>query len=135
MLLFGVGPIKNHLYPIIRQQKRIIRLIADADYQFHTNSLFLKFEILKFEDVYKFFISVYMFKALQQGLFSNSHNLNTRNSNLATASFHRLTSTQHSVSFSGPKIWNSLPSNIRNINSLPSFKLKLKQYFINQYNS
>ena len=129
------GTYKNHLYPIIRQQKRIIRLIADADYQFHTNSLFLKFEILKFEDVYKFFISVYMFKALQQGLFSNSHNLNTRNSNLATASFHRLTSTQHSVSFSGPKIWNSLPSNIRNINSLPSFKLKLKQYFINQYNS
>ena len=129
------GTYKNHLYPVIRQQKRIIRLIADAEYLAHTNPIFLKFEILKFEDIYKFFLSVYMFKARQQGLFSTSHNLNTRNHNLASTQFHRLSSSQHSVSFSGPKIWNSLPSYIRNINSLPSFKHKLKQYFINQYNS
>ena len=108
----------------------MIRLITDAHYPTHTNSLFLKFEILKFGDAYKFFMFIYMFKALQQGLFSTSHNLNSNNSNLASESFHELTSTQHSVSFDDPTIWNSLPSSIRNINILPSFKLKLEQYFI-----
>ena len=58
-----------------------------------------KIEILEFEDVYKFFMSIYMFKALQQRLSSTSHNLNSSDSNLVSATFVYI-----SVSLSGPKI-------------------------------
>ena len=72
---------------------------------------------------------------IQAGEYSMSHNVNTRNSQLALPKFHRLARTQQSVTFSGPSLWNSIPENIRNIKSLPNFKIKLKEYYLQQYNS
>ena len=127
------GTCRNHLNPLVVQQKRIIRLIANAGFVDHTNPLFFQLKILKFDDIYRFFLCIYMFKARKYGLYSSRHNRNTRNRELACPPFHRLSQTQRSVSFAGPLVWNMLPSSLRSIDNLASFKFKLKQYFISRY--
>ena len=122
-----------HLRPLEIQQKRIIRVIADAGFADHTTPLFKKFNVLKLADIYKFFTILYTRKEILNGLFGPQHSLNTRNRNLARPTFHRLSRSQHSVSFSGPHLWNSLPLEITEIESLPSFKKKLKAHFLDSY--
>ena len=97
----------------------------------HTNSLFMKFQIWKRTQI--FHVRLYVQSSSIRIIFYLSE-LEHKNSNLASASY-RLTSTHHSVTFSGLKIWNSFPSSMQNINSLPLFKLKLNQYFISKNNS
>ena len=129
------GTYDTYLNSVIVQQKKIIRLIANADRLAHTTPLFHQYKILKIVDVYRYFISVYIFKARKSGLFTSDPVRLTRNMDSAVPTFRRLTSTQHSVSFAGPNIWNHLPENIRLIDKLPKFKFELKNYLLDQYSS
>ena len=140
------GTFPTHLKPLITQQKRFIQLMADADMVAHTNPYFYQFKILKLHDVYRYFMSIYMFNSIKVGTYKTAHERVTRNMNLAQPLFQRLTLTQHSVSFfltlsensvsyAGPKIWNEIPQCIRNISSLQLFKKKFRSFLINQYNS
>ena len=121
------GSYECHLKNLIIQQKRMIRAIADAGYADHTNPLFFRLKLLKFKDIYRYFVSIYMFKNLTE--FSSSHNLNTRQRNLANPPFFHLTKSQHSIKYCGPKIWNDLPHSIRSSKTLPSFKRAVKSYY------
>ena len=76
---------------------------------------------------------LYMFSAMKKGLYLIEHSINTRNRNQASSTHHRLSTTQHSVSFEGPRIWNQLPQSLRNVDSLYVFKTKLKRHLIQQY--
>ena len=44
------------------------------------------------------------------------------------------TKSQRSIKYQGPLIWNSLDSEIKNCQSLKSFKIKLKLSFLKKYN-
>ena len=44
---------KGTLDPVIQRQKNAIRLISNDQYNSHTEPLFKKLEILRFEDLYK----------------------------------------------------------------------------------
>ena len=48
---------------------------------------------------------------------------------MCVSSFRTKTS-QQSIKFIGPKIWNDLPNEIKNSKSLKIFKNKLKSYYI-----
>ena len=124
-----------HLKPLIIIQKRIVRAIADADYLAHTSPLFKRFNLLKLVDLYNFQAVLDTHKKIQKGLYQIEHNVNTRNCNLAKPKSHRLTRTQQSITFSGPKLWNSLPPEIRRIKSLSIFKKKLKTHYLSNYMS
>ena len=129
------GTAQCHLHPLVLQQKRFIRLLANADRIAHTTPLFYEFKILKISDVYLYFVAVYVFKAKQDGLFRTDHVYQTRSIDLLNVTFQRLTSTQRSLTYIGPQIWNNLPLELRNIDSLPKFKKYLKQFLINQYSA
>ena len=59
----------------------------------------------------------------------------SHNQNLLEIPKTKLCIGQRSFSFSGPKIWNSLPANLRSCNSVDSFKKNLKTYlFKRAYN-
>ena len=122
-----------HLEPLIVLQKRMIRLITDSEYLEHTNPLFYQLKLLKFNDIYKYFASIYMHKSLKLGKYQTQHSLNTRNRDLAQSVTQRLTQGQQSIAHMGPQTWNSLPVEIRRIDDLRIFKLRLKSYLINQY--
>ena len=124
---------KTYLEPLIRQQKRIIRIIAGANFLEHCNPLFHRLKILKFEDIYKFFVCVTMFKRMNRNFYAGNHDINTRSRNTVQPPFQRLTLTQHSFEYCGPKIWAEIPSSIQNITKISTFKRKLKMYLIDQY--
>ena len=124
-----------HLKPLIIIQKRIVRTIADADYLAHTSPLFKRLNLLKLVDLYNFQAVLDTHQKIQKGLYQIEHNVNTRSCNLAKPKSHRLTRTQQSITFSGPKLWNSLPPEIRLIKSLSIFKKKLKTHYLSNYMS
>ena len=123
----------SHLNPLIILQKRIVRILAGSEYLAHSTPLFLKLSILKLLDLHKYFVCMYMFDERNREDFSINHNLNTRNRNNLQPKFHRLSKTQHALSYVGPKIWNDLPCNIKSVRSLPIFKRKLRNYLLSSY--
>ena len=74
-----------------------------------------------------------MHGAVRGGMYEVPHHINTRNRDRALPKFHRLNVCQQSISYTGPNIWNNLPSDLRNIESLSLFKNKLKKFFVEQY--
>ena len=72
-----------------------------------------------------------MYMYINHGKYRCTHGLNTRNSKLGVPKFHRLTQTQHAISFKGPHIWNSIPEEIKNLKTIKKFKLK--DHLINFY--
>ena len=122
-----------HLKPLILQQKRIIRIISDAGYLGHSTPLFRKHNILKLSDIYRFSMLTYIRKEILSGSFQCIHPANTRNRNLAVPTFQRLSQTQRSVRFHGPNLWNSLPPDLKNVESLSVFKKNLKNLILSEY--
>ena len=132
VILWG-STFQTHLNPLIVQHKRTIRTIADANFRDHTDPLFRRLGLLKFADIYLYHILVYMFKAIKRGEYTQTRNLNTRSTGLAQPVFHRLTTTQHAISFTGPTAWNNLPNQMRSIEKIGTFKRTLKAYLISNY--
>ena len=122
-----------HLNPLFIIQKRIVRIIADADYLAHTNPIFRKLNLLKIADLYKFQAIVDTHSKILQGGYKIEHNVNTRNRNLSKSKYHRLDRTQQSIASSGPMLWNDLPIELRLIKSIPRFKKKLKMFYLSTY--
>ena len=123
-----------HLNPLIVLQKRAIRILNNADYTDHTNPLFFASKILKFKDQYKHSLGTYIYRNTEiLDNFTRNHNYSTRQRNEYLAPFARLRSTQQSVLFNAINNWNSIPDNIKNSISLPSFKYKYKQHLLESY--
>ena len=134
-LIHWGGTNKVHLKPLILVQKQIVRTMTDSGYLDHTEPLFFKLKLLKIEHLYEYYSILDTFQRLKNGEYFVSHGIITRNRTSAVPKFHRLEKTQQSITFSGPTLWNNLPTEIRNINSLNSLKTTLKDFFINKYRS
>ena len=123
-----------HLNPLIIIQKKIIRIITQSDFMAHTPPLFFQTKILAFNDIYKHVLGTYMFKQhLTSSINYAAHSYNTRNIHNATPTFQRLSICQRSLTYNGPRLWNSIPISIKNSNTLSSFKKNYKLYLINSY--
>ena len=63
----------------------------------YPSSNFFQYKILKIPDVYRYFVSIFMFKARRDGLFLTDHGYETRfRDSIAPSHFHRLNSSQRS---------------------------------------
>ena len=127
------GTFENHLYPLIKLQKRVLRIICKKPYREHTRNLFVDCNILRLKELYHYSLAIYVFKTKAHETFTLNHTYPTRNRNNMAVPVHRLTTTQHSVTFMGARIWNSLPLFIRTSASLSIFKKRLKKYYIESY--
>ena len=123
---------ESHLKPLVILQKKAIRVINGANFNSHTNDLFYSNRILKLKDINIFLQAIYMYKS-DTAVFQTSHFYNTRNRNNLNPIFQRTVRTQMSLSFSAPKIWNELPSSIKDLPTLNQFKNKLKDHLIDNY--
>ena len=120
-----------HLRPLILLQKKVIRLITNSGYLSHTDPQFLQTGILPVPLIYKYFMGIHMYKLNLSNLISYpNHSYNTRNNRNAFVAFQRLSLTQKSISFCGPQLWNSIPSNIKESSSLQQFKRAYKSYLL-----
>ena len=125
----------THLQPLIIQQKRTIRTLTNAGYRDHTDPLFKRLKILKLEDIYYFHLGTYMFHAHTREEYAPQSYILTRGVSQGDirSARHRLTTPQHSVSYFGPKFWNSLTPALRSITSYKRFRKSLKEHLLNQY--
>ena len=126
----------THLLPLLRLQKKIIRIITKSDYFAHTQSLFKETNILKLFDINKIQTGIFMYKLINIGNTSTlrqQHNYPTRTRGNLRTPIHHLTIFQHSLSFTGPKTWNSIPEHIKSLPTLSSFKKQYKKHIISQY--
>ena len=132
-ILWG-GSYATHLKPLELLQKKLIRIICNTTYLAHTTPLFKLTGILKLPDIHTYITALHMYKLTKNPNFNNNaHQYNTRNRSNIQPQFQRLTTTQKSLNYTGPKIWNSIPIEIKNKPSLQSFKNHLKQHLIDQY--
>ena len=133
----------NNTDRIIVLQKRAIRVITNSDYLAHTGRLFKTLNILKVDDMYVMQILVYMFKTIHERydsqLFSllsfraDVHDYDTRNAGQLALPMYRRSMSRFSLLYRGPALWNQLPTNIRNVESLNTFKNKLLHRFLMSY--
>ena len=151
----------TNLNKIITLQKRVIRLMAYRDQfpvlpgpLFPSSPLFLELGLLKTNDIFVLQISKFIHKCLNFDIISNfdkwfklNHEVHTHmtrsnynysnqiNSNNLFIPFGRTTNYGLKlIKVNGPKIWNTLPFDVRNIKSLCNFKTALKNHFLETYN-
>ena len=124
----------THLQPLIIQQKRAVRTITNAGFRDHTDPLFKRLKLLKVLDIYKLQLGIHMYHARNRGEYASRSSVHTRGSvHDAHYDVRSLSTTQHAVSYAGPKFWNTLPLEIRSINSFKRFKKSLKENLISKY--
>ena len=116
--------------------------------------MFYKLEILKIKYIFTLQIAKFIYKSLSGDTTENSHEwfklncdshtYNTRSNyidvnnivkfnNIFIQSAHTSFYGLKLIKVDGPKMWNSLPNSIGNINSLNKFVKGLKDYLVQKY--
>ena len=114
-------------------QKSAIRIISGESYLSHTNSLFYQNGLLKFTDINTYATALFRFKNFNKFNTFSNHSYRTTGQFLLRPKFERTTVTQQSITYRGPKTWNSLPNSIKSLRTLASFKLSLPKLLISRY--
>ena len=137
----------THRNKLFLLQKRVIRIISGSKYNDHTTPIFKNLKILKLDDIYKVQIARIIFQFKQntlphpiQMLFRlnrNLHNKVTRQNDDLNVKKFRTTLATQSIIYTGPKIWNALPSNIKSltIGTTKRFAAILNHHLIQEYNT
>jgi hypothetical protein len=121
---------------IIRLQKKAIRIMEVCGNRISCRDLFRKFHILP--PTSQYLLSLLMFVAQHKDLFitsMDSHNLETRKSNNLYTPQANLSVYQKGAYYSGVKIFNKFPSNIKDVNgNITKLKTTLKRFlYVNSF--
>ena len=130
----------SNLRRLITLQKRVIRIMSRSAFDAHTDPLFKNLKILNLESIYKLQIGKFMYQCRSgllpysfNNMFSVTHQVHsygTRSSEFFHLPHCRTNIRKFSISFQGPKFFNSLSSEIRNATSTASFCCKLKAFLL-----
>ena len=136
---------KTSLKSLQTSQNKILKVLYRKPRRYHTNQIHNELRILKCEDVYQLFTGIFVYKQQQKllpNIFSNYftqnrniHRIRTRNCESLFLPRYKLKSTQKCMKYSGVKIWNSIPQEIRNQPKLHQFKSKFKSHMISEYSN
>lgn len=132
---------KTRLDPVIKLQKRAIRLINRSGFREPTSSLFLKSYQLKFLDIVKLKLLKLMYQVVNGSLPESIRSFfqqrrgqyNFRGVFRFEKGKIRTNLKLRCVSSVGIRLWNDLDDKIKLINSLNKFKQSLKYKIINSY--
>jgi hypothetical protein len=117
---------------IFRLQKRAIKIITNSGSRDSCRELFKKMEILPLQS--QFIISLLLFIVNNKDLFKSNSEIygrNTRHNNYLHYPTCNLTVFQKGVYYLGIKVFNSLPSSIRNLaHDVKHFKIVLKRFLL-----
>ena len=134
---------KRNLKRLTILQKRAIRIASRSGCDAHTDPIFKELRFLKMKGIHLFQLGQFMYSFSTGNLSTNFdsffsvnnsiHSYNTRHASFYRLPLCRTNIRQFSISFQGPKFFNTLSSEIKNSLSLMSFKYKLKDFLINNY--
>ena len=125
----------THIRKLQLLHKKAIRIITSSHYIAHTDPLFSMTKLLKLDDLYKYQLGIFMHQVthcqLPQNMLSmflrtdNLHSHQLRNQNAYYIQQIRTNTRKSTIIFSGPKFWNTLTANIRQLAFTNQFKKKL----------
>ena len=144
-LSYGVtcwgGSSSAHIRRLCSLQRRVVNILP----QIHGKCNFSTYDILKFDDLFKYACCSKFFKCFilgQHDYFSiniNSllptHGYQTRHrtDGHLNLPFFRKSRTQRSFYYNSAKCWNELPPALTSIRSLGKFKTEYKKLLVNNY--
>ena len=124
-------------------QKRAIRIVNDKHFLAHTNNLFFTNKVLKISDLFLYNLGQFMYKLTTKDLPDVFMNIFKKNNAVHAYptrqrdSFHlpctRTLFAQKTITYTGPRFWNDLPSEITISPSLNMFKRRLSLFLLNSY--
>ena len=130
-----------HMLVLINLQKKILRIIASKRYREHCAPLFSKFKIFDIEQIYKFFVILFVYKyqrKLLPNLFnnffthlSNVHDHNTRNNEGFFVPYSRTECYKKLIRFTGVNFWNKIHTKINRNCTYQTYKKNLKRIILN----
>ena len=138
----------TYLKPVTTLQKRVVRIMTFSDPRSHSEPLLKSLRLLKFSDIIHLEILSFVYQwyhKLSPSCFvnyfnpvSSIHSYNTRQSqidNLFVKSVHTTQYGIRSLSYTGPKLWNSLSIDVKKIKPFSSFRQYIKNSVIDGYNT
>ena len=130
----------TYLEPLVKLQKRAIRIISHADRKAHTLPLFEKLKLLNISKSYIYWVQLFMYKykhKLVPNIFSNFfkfnhevHSYPTRQRNLLHVTSDKLISVRKTLRTSGVAMYNHFVSRLGIDCSFVSYKKHLKEFLI-----
>ena len=131
------------LNKLVVLQKKCIRTINNLTYNDHTTPYFSSDRILKLKDLHKLRTLIYMYKTLHTGhdhnlltsvnTHSDVHAHNTRHRHQLVIPRFAKAKSQFSISYTGVKLWNLIPTEIKSLSSVGKFTGALKRYLFDSY--
>ena len=128
--IYGIA--RNYVInPVIIMQKRFIRLLSASLLKEHTQPLFKKLKILQFPHLLNLSLLKEQHKIMNNetcnfliNSFRNNQNrrdINLRNNLQINPPFYRLEKARQAVTYKSAKLFNDLPTEIKNKKSLKVF--------------
>ena len=110
----------------------------------HSNPLFHKLNLLKFEDIFKFRVAMLTYDTIKNNTnkfntnilqLDSIHNHNTRSKSNNNCYIPQVRTRlgASSLNYKSPIIWNQVPIEIKNCLSLNIFKSNYRTYLMNKY--
>ena len=133
---------KNHLHKLTVLQKKAIRTISNAEYNAPSAPLFKELRILPLDKLHNFELQKLMFRINHKLLptpipvpfitNAHTHHYRTRyrSTNPMPARTDRHHLTHKSFVHVGPQLWNTLPIDVKNSNSIKSFTKRIKSLLL-----
>ena len=127
---------------LIKLQKKAVRIISLSLPYSHTDPIFSLLKLLKISDINTLQQCSFMHDLVykRSPLFNNLiqfnldfHNYDTRSANLLHLPLPRTNALKFNIRYSGPKVWNNISLELRNIVNKNSFTHKLKLNLISKY--
>ena len=139
----------TYLKPATTLQKRVVRIMTFSDPRSHSEPLLKSLRLLKkFSDIIHLEILSFVYQwyhKLSRSCFvnyfnpvSSIHSYNTRQSQIENLSLKSVHTNQYgirSLSYTGPKLWNSLSIDVKKIKPFSSFRQYIKNSVIDGCNT
>jgi hypothetical protein len=137
-------PSKTYLQPLIKAQKRIVRLVRKAPPRTHTKPIMAQLEILNITNLYTLRVCAEMHPFIypKKPLNRPEHNhdytpvslIHAHRTRYAAANRQRITIDMEHFTRAHALIWNSLPPKLTNIRNRKEFTTQLKLHLLQKQN-
>jgi hypothetical protein len=123
-------------------QNRVARVITSAPYRSSARPILKQLNLLHLPDIYIFQVLTFMYKVrfnilpqpcLSYFTLNKTSNYNMRNTSYFKLLPYRTNVKQKTISIAGPKLWNTIPTELQDSRNPHQFKSALKSWLIDQY--
>ena len=151
-LLYGIAvwgfTFKSYFQKLFVLQKKIIKVMTFNKKTAHSTPIFPDIQVLKIDDIRQLQLLTFVYDCLNKLArtyfhhyfvkCSQVHSYSTRLASSGDLFLERKNTFQYgirSIEYNGARLWNMIPSHIREASSSSVFKNNLKKYFLTQYDS